>query len=57
MKSGTQVRLIQPEFRGVVKERRFNAEDQIEVLVEWAEADGQKAQRWFTAEQLQEVKE
>ncbi len=55
MKAGTQVRLIQPVIEGEVKERRFNDSDEIELLVEWTDADGQAVQRWFKAEQLQEI--
>lgn len=55
MKAGTTVRLIQPEIKGQVIERRFNAADEVEVLVEYPGADGETVQRWFTATQLEEV--
>ena len=56
MKAGTQVRLIQPVIEGQVKERRINpADDELEVLVAYTDADGQPAERWFRPEQLQEV--
>lgn len=55
MKTGTTVRLIQPLIEGVVKERRINAADELELLVVWEE-DGQAVERWFSASQL-EVKE
>lgn len=56
MRVGTTVRLIQPVIEGEVKERRINpATDEIELLVEWPAADGQPVQRWFAAEQLEEV--
>lgn len=56
MKAGTLVRLIQPVIQGEVKERRINpATDELELLVEWTDADGQAVQRWFDADQLQEV--
>lgn len=54
MKTGTQVRLIQPVIAGVVKERRINpATDELELLVEWTDAEGQLVQRWFEADQLE----
>ena len=52
MKTGTPVRLIQPVIAGVVKERRINGDDQLELLVVWDE-DGQSVERWFLAEQLE----
>lgn len=56
MKTGTPVRLIQPVIAGVVKERRINpATDELELLVEWTESDGQVVQRWFTEDQLEQV--
>lgn len=54
MKTGTTVRLIQPVISGVVKERRINAADEIELLVVWEE-DGQPVERWFSAAQLEPV--
>lgn len=54
MKTGTTVRVVQPPpIEGVVVERRIVA-DEVEHLVEWAE-DGQRVQRWFAADQLEEV--
>lgn len=57
MKTGTPVRLIQPVIQGVVKERRITPDDQIELLVEWSEPDGQTAERWFLESQLEQVSE
>jgi len=57
MKTGTTVRLIQPVVQGVVKERRINPADELELLVEWPEADGQTVERWFAASQLEQVQE
>lgn len=54
MKKGTLVRLIQPEIKGTVKDRRFNKGDEIELLVEWDD-NGQVTERWFDADQLEEV--
>ena len=55
LKTGASVRLIQPEIRGVVKERRINpATDELEMLVEWTEA-GQPVQRWIDADLIEEV--
>lgn len=54
MKAGTTVRLIQPEIKGQVQERRIKpATDELELLVEWTDADGQCVQRWFKADQLE----
>lgn len=57
MKTGTPVRLIQPVVQGVVKERRITPADEIELLVEWAEAEGQTVERWFAESQLEQVQE
>jgi hypothetical protein len=54
MKTGTTVRVIQPVIEGVVKNRRINPADEIELLVEWAEG-GETVERWFDADQLQPV--
>jgi len=55
MKTGTNVRVVQPPpIDGVVKERRI-VDDEVEHLVEWTE-NGQLVQRWFSEDQLQEVK-
>lgn len=56
MKAGTQVRLIQPVIQGEVKERRINpADDELEVLVAYTDAEGQPAARWFRPEQLEQL--
>ena len=56
MKAGATVRLVQPVIEGVVQERRVNpTSDEIEVLVEWTDSEGQMVQRWFDEGQLQEV--
>lgn len=55
IKTGTTVRLIQPEIRGQVIERRINpSTDELELLVEWDEG-GQPVRRWVDADQLEEV--
>lgn len=55
LKSGTLVRLIQPEIRGVVKQRRVHPEtEEDEVLVEWQE-QGQPVQRWLDADLVEPV--
>lgn len=57
MKTGTLVRLVQPEIRGRIAERRINpVTDEIEVLVEWQE-DGQAVRRWLDADKLEIVAE
>ena len=49
LKTGAAVRLIQPELRGEIVERRINPEsDELELLVEWQE-DGQPVRRWIDA--------
>lgn len=57
MKTGTTVRLIQPEIRGMVKERRINpTTDELELRIEWVEQEGgEPVSRWFDADALQEV--
>ena len=56
MKAGTTARLIQPVVQGQVKERRINpATEELELLLEWTDADGQPVQRWFDADKLEEV--
>lgn len=57
MKTGTLVRLVQPEIRGRIAERRINpVTDEIELLVEWQE-DGQAVRRWLDADKLEIVAE
>ena len=53
IKTGTTVRLIQPEIRGEIVERRI-VNDELELLVEWQE-DGQPVRRWIDAERVEEV--
>lgn len=55
MKTGTTVRLIQPEIRGQVIERRISPDDEVEVLVAYTDGEGQTHQRWFPAAQLEAV--
>ena len=56
MKNGTAVRLIQPEIRGVVTERRINKlTDELELKVEWTNAEGQPVSRWFDDDRLEAV--
>lgn len=54
LKTGAAVRLIQPEIRGEVIERRISNDDELELLVEWQE-DGQPVRRWIDAERVEEV--
>jgi hypothetical protein len=55
IKAGATVRLIQPEMRGIVIERRINpATDELEVLVEFDEA-GQAVRRWIDTDRIEEV--
>lgn len=54
LKTGSAVRLIQPEIRGEVIERRISNDDELELLVEWQE-DGQPVRRWIDADRVEEV--
>jgi len=54
LKTGAAVRLIQPEIRGEVIERRISNDDELELLVEWQE-DGQPVRRWIDADRVEEV--
>ena len=55
LKTGASVRLIQPEIRGQIVERRINKDtDELELLVEWQE-DGQPVRRWIDADLIEEV--
>ena len=54
LKTGSTVRLIQPEIRGEVIERRISNDDELELLVEWQE-DGQAVRRWIDADKVEEV--
>lgn len=54
MKVGDQVEIVQPVIRGVVSQRRFSPEDELELLVQWDE-DGQPVSRWMSAAQLKLV--
>ena len=56
-KIGDEIRLIQPEVRGVVVDRRFlDGEDdaEYEVLFRWAEG-GQPVERWIDANKVEGV--
>lgn len=56
IKKGATVRLVQPEIAGPVLDRRINADtDEIELLVQFAGADGATQQRWFAADRLEIV--
>ena len=54
MKTGSAVRLIQPEIRGEIVERRISNDDELELLVEWQEG-GQPVRRWIDADKVEEV--
>jgi hypothetical protein len=56
MKTGAQVRVIQPVIEGSVIARRINpATDDIELLVAYTDAANECHERWFAASQLEEV--
>lgn len=57
LKVGDEIRLIQPEVRGVVVDRRFldsDADDEYEILFRWEE-NGQKVERWIDASKVEGV--
>ena len=54
IKTGATVRLIQPEIRGQVIDRRVSPADEIEALIEWQE-DGQAVRRWIDTDKLEQV--
>lgn len=55
IKTGATVRLIQPEIRGQVLDRRISkATDELELLVQWTE-NGQPVQRWIDEDLLEAV--
>lgn len=56
MKNGAVARLIQPEIRGQIIERRINPQtDNIELQLQWTDAAGEVHLRWFAESQLEEV--
>lgn len=56
LKAGATARLVQPEVQGLIAGRRINdTTDDIELLLQWTDSDGQPQQRWFPESQLQEV--
>lgn len=55
MKTGSTVRLIQPEIRGQVLKRQVNpTTDTLEALVEYRQGD-ETHRKWLPVEQLEEV--
>jgi hypothetical protein len=54
MKAGDVVRPRAPVIVGVIKQRRFTPDDELEFLVEWVE-DGEAHHRWYEAGQLELV--
>jgi hypothetical protein len=53
---GQQVRQIVPVITGVVTAKRFNDDtDQFDFCVDYVDADGNPAQRWFTAAEIEAV--
>lgn len=56
IKTGATARLIQPEVRGRIVERRINPDtDEIELQLQWTDAAGETHARWFPESQLEEV--
>jgi len=53
-KIGDEVRLIQPEIRGIIIDRRFDAEDNLEVKLRWEEG-GESVERWIDADRVEGV--
>jgi hypothetical protein len=53
---GSQARLVQPVIAGEIVDTEFNkTSKKLQHLVQWTEADGHVASRWFTEDQLEEV--
>lgn len=57
MKAGTIVRLKQPTITGPVIERKFDAADNLVLLVEYTDADGELHQRWFKSDDMEAVEQ
>lgn len=56
MKAGDTARLIQPVIEGQVMERRINPDtDDIELRLAWTDAAGERNERWFPEQQLEQV--
>lgn len=53
LRTGDTARLIQPEIKGTVKQRKIGDDDATLVLLEFQDADGQLTQRWFEEQQLE----
>jgi len=52
-KKGTSVRKVVPDIVGTVLDARLDASLEMEYLVEYVGADGERQQRWFGAAELQ----
>lgn len=56
IKKGDTAQLKQPVIEGVVLKRRINpGKDEIEMLLEFTDADDQLHRVWFEADQLEKV--
>ena len=56
IKSGATVRQVVPVITGTVVERKFSeSHEEMEYLVENADADGVVHSRWFLESQIEEV--
>lgn len=53
LKTGDPARLIQPEIKGTVKKRAIGDDDQVRLLLEFTDPDGQVTERWFDESQLE----
>lgn len=56
IKKGDVARLVQPEIKGPVVDRRVNPDtDEIEMLLSYVDNDGHEQQRWLNESQLKAV--
>lgn len=54
IKIGATVRLVQPEIRGQVVDRRISPEDELEILLEWQE-NSEPVRRWIDLDRVEEI--
>lgn len=58
MKAGDKARVVHPVIQGTVQARRFNAQDEVELLLVWTDpATGSEQSRWFVERELEAVQQ
>lgn len=58
MKAGDKARVVHPVIMGTVHMRRFNAQDEVELLLVWTDpATGAEQSRWFVERELEAVQQ